>query len=576
MKEQTQLYRKNFLLINIFLILITVSLIFAVTLAYNLTKKYVENEFSSRKINVLEQTIKPYNDFFKNRIPEITFYQGFLDSTSATKYIDNVLTKFPFVERVVFYDTGISNHPITDGFRVNNFGITPKAVYQFSNSAPHNVTTLYKTNGPTTLSLKTADEFNKMAIKFSGYIEALDTTKVLSQEDNFNIFYSITPNRITYMNIPRREDLNIYKDLMSREQPPSPIYEQDILTFYLNPDKIDIVNSHPDLYENITIKPLVYENLENNENQIGTDITLPGAFSDSKLYLSSSKSFLKIEIGRRFLPIALALTIIYGVLVFIAYLIYRNLNVNSKMFKLQYDFINNLTHEFKTPVSVIKIAGNNIRSAFQLSERERKHYGKILDEEADKLNDLMNKLLSFTQIENNAITIRNEDINLEVFCQNIIDSYQIKYPHFHITYEISDISHYTTDPVLLASIFQNLIDNAYKYSSAEHKVLYIDIFKRKRSLIFQFIDQGIGIPAKEMTNIFRKFYRIQNQYNQQGSVGLGLAFCKELVNFMNGTISVKSKVGSGSEFTIELPIDKPVQMSEVESTSQTNKFLTIN
>ena len=169
---------------------------------------------------------------------------------------------------------------------------------------------------------------------------------------------------------------------------------------------------------------------------VGTEIALPGAFSDSKLYLSSSKSFIKVEIGRRFLPIALVLVIIYGVLVFIAVLIYKNLNVNRKLFKLQYDFINNLTHEFKTPVSVIKIAGNNIRSALQLSERERKHYGKILDEEADKLNDLMNKLLSFTQIENNAITIKYQEINLEIFCQNIIDSYQLKYPNFNITYDI--------------------------------------------------------------------------------------------------------------------------------------------
>ena len=97
--------------------------------------------------------------------------------------------------------------------------------------------------------------------------------------------------------------------------------------------------------------------------------------------------------------------------------------------------------------------------------------------------------------------------------------------------------------------------------------------------MFEFTDEGIGIPAKEMTNIFRKFYRIQSQYNQQGSVGLGLAFCKELVNFMNGTISVKSKVDRGSEFTIELPLDAPdvpVQVNEVEPTLHINKFITPN
>jgi len=80
-KAQKTIYRKNFSLIIIFLILITVILVLAFITAYDLTAKYVENEFSSKKIDVLEQTIKPYNDFFQNKIHEVTSYQGFLDSS---------------------------------------------------------------------------------------------------------------------------------------------------------------------------------------------------------------------------------------------------------------------------------------------------------------------------------------------------------------------------------------------------------------------------------------------------------------------------------------------------------------
>jgi two-component system, OmpR family, phosphate regulon sensor histidine kinase PhoR len=90
MKAQQSVYRKNFSLIIAFLILISVTFIVALFIAYNLTSKYVENEFASKKIDVLEQTIKPYNDFFQNRIPEITFYQGYLDSASAAKYSGSV------------------------------------------------------------------------------------------------------------------------------------------------------------------------------------------------------------------------------------------------------------------------------------------------------------------------------------------------------------------------------------------------------------------------------------------------------------------------------------------------------
>jgi len=556
MKEYQQTYRKNFSLVIIFLILITAALGGALFLAYKLTSKYVENEFASQKIEVLEETVKPYNDFFQNKIPEISFYQGYLDSAQAAKYIDTIFRKFNFVDRVVFYDAAISNHNIPDGIRVNNFSLGPKAVYQFARNLPQDSVVLFKKDQPSsTFSLKTGDEFNKMAIKFSGFIESADTTRALNDSDRFNVFYSIMSERITYMNIPRREELKIYKDLMTTEQKFSPVYELDLFSFYLDPLKLRIKNTRPELYQSINIKPLVYESLENNSEIISNDLPLSGPFSDYKLYFSSSKSFLQKEINTRFMPIAGGLLVSYFVLVLIAYLIFRNLNINSKLFKLQYDFINNLTHEFKTPVSVIKIAGNNIRSSSKLSDKERLHYGKILDEEADKLNDLMNKLLSFTQIENKAIKIKPENINLEVFCQNLIDSYQLKYPNFDISCEIEGAEYFKSDPVLLGSIFQNLIDNAYKYSRPDNKILKINIAKVKKQLVFKFADHGIGIPAKDINNIFKKFFRIQNEYNQQGSVGLGLAFCKELVKFMNGSISVESVVGKGSEFTIELPYE---------------------
>jgi len=225
------------------------------------------------------------------------------------------------------------------------------------------------------------------------------------------------------------------------------------------------------------------------------------------------------------------------------------------MFKLQYDFINNLTHEFKTPVSVIKIAGNNIYSAKQLSDNERRHYGKILDEEADKLNNLMNTLLSFTQIENKSIKMKREEVDLHEFCDKILAAIQIKYDDLDIRCNVTAKKKLYVDPVLLGSIFQNLIDNAYKYSKPDMKVLNISVKQMKKQVVMRFSDKGIGIDRKELAHIFKKFYRVQNQYNQKGSVGLGLAFCKELVNFMGGNITVESELGRGTVFSIVFPID---------------------
>ena len=534
-----------------FLTLIITSLIIALLLARSFTKKYVENEFNTQKISVLDETMRPYNDFFLNKIPEISYYQGYLDSASAVKYADTVLHEYPFVSRILFYDTKINNHNIPNSFRLNNFSILPKVIYQFGKDVPADSVVLYKSPNLRP-SIKPLEEFKKMAIKFSSYIEVLDTTKLLLYGD-YDAYYNITRNRVSFMNIPRPEELKVFKELMFNKLKRSPEYDQDLLSFNLDPYKLAINNTQSQLYQTISIEPIVYESVDTNPEILHTELPLSGAFADYKLFFSASRNYLSTEINRMFLPVALSILMIYAVLGVIVYLIYRNLNVNSQLFKLQYDFINNLTHEFKTPLSVIKIAGNNLLSSKAITDTERLRYGKILDEEADKLNNLMNKLLSFTQIENRSIQIKSEEINLELFVKNQIDAHQLKYPDYKITYDIKKVKIFKTDPVLLASIFQNLMENAYKYSPPNIKQLHIDIALDRTKIIFKFIDKGIGIPAAEIENIFQKFYRIQSEYNQQGSVGLGLAFCKELVNFMNGDISVKSKLNIGSEFTITLP-----------------------
>ena len=256
-----------------------------------------------------------------------------------------------------------------------------------------------------------------------------------------------------------------------------------------------------------------------------------------------------------FAPIAIGISAFYIIMLVIAILIYRNLSINSKLFKLQYYFLNNLTHEFKTPVSVIKIAANNMQSKSELTTKEKDLYVRILDEEADKLNDLMNKLLSLTQLENRSLKVNIQAIDLEQLLQEFKESYQLKYPDFQVLFELNNIKVVYSDKVLLISLFQNLFDNAYKYSHPQQRYLNIIVEKRKQHFVFRFIDKGIGIEKSEQRNVFKKFYRIENQFNQNGSVGIGLAFCKEVANFLDGDIEVKSESGLGSEFIVTLPIN---------------------
>lgn len=549
--ERDSGYRKNFSLILAFIALISVLFVLSLFLAYNFSKKFIENEFVSEKVKVLEESIKPYNEFFQNKVPEISYYNGYLDSATTAKFVDTILNTYPFVSKVVFYDSEVNNFNVKDGLNARHLSFGPKYIYQFGDLVPLDSVKIFSRENARNFTI--GDDFNALGIKFISYIESLDTARVPTQDELFANFSNIRSNKITYLNIPRIEDLKVYKQMLRDELHPAPVYQQDMLSFFLDPYKIRIINSRPLLYQNIRIEPLTYDPLNTSTDYVATEITLPGPFSDYKLYFISAKSFVDREILNYFLPIALVILLFYGLLVLVAFLIYRNLNINHKMFKLQYDFVNNLTHEFKTPVSVIKIAGNNIKSATSLSERELKLYGKILDEEADKLNGLMNKLLAFTQIENKAIELNRDEINIVDFIESTIDSHQLKHPDFVVTCEVSGFTTFITDPVLLGSLFDNLAENAYKYSPPEHKRLHISAQLVKGKVVFRFIDQGIGIPTPEINNIFKKFYRIQNQYNQNGSVGLGLAFCKELVNFMKGEITVKSKVNKGTEFKIVLP-----------------------
>lgn len=546
MKLAQQGYRKNFSLIFIFFILISVALVVALIITYNFTFRYVENEFASKKIDVLEQTLKPYNDFYLNKVYEITSYQGFLDSASAGKYSATVFKDYPFVKKTLFYDMQIGNLMAVAGSKRHKLNITVKSVFEYS------------INNNKLISVRRPDvpngDFRQMADKFSNYVINADTARVPSQNEVFRTFYDIKPDKISYLNVPRRQEIKAYLTLQQAGAP-QPSYKQNMMTFYLDPYALHVKNAHPELYQKISIQPVVYDPLDTDTKAMFTELAFPGAFSDYKLYFRSSSRHLQAEVIRRFMPTGAVVLLIYIFLVLIGWLIYRNLSTNLKIFKLQYDFINNFTHEFKTPVSVIKIAGSNLRGEAELTERQRKHYGRILDEEADKLNELMNKLLSFTQIENRSIKLKHKEINIEEFIKGYIETFRIKYPDFKISYKIENVYNFFTDPVLLGSLFQNLIENAYKYSHPQTKELAIGVMHEKRDIVFTFSDKGIGIPKSEIKNIFKKFYRIENKYNQQGSVGLGLAFCKELANFMNGDITVESEINQGSTFIVTLPYE---------------------
>ncbi|GGH15850.1 HAMP domain-containing histidine kinase [Sphingobacterium alkalisoli] len=546
-------YRKNLGLLLAFLLLVTTLFVVSGFLARNMTVNFVETDFNNRKVEVFDESIKPFNEFFSTKIPEVSYFQGYIDSTQASGLSSSVLRQFPFVDKIVFFDIIFTNKDsLTKGVKFNNLVISSKSSYDYYLNKDNKLIS-ERQNIDEYRSY--SDEFNNMVLKLVGYLDRVTDSIRLTDNEIYKVFYSVQPGKITYMNIPRISDLVAYKAMMGEANLPKSTYEQDMFVFSINPTKIKIVNKYPNLYEDIYIKPIVEQGVMESEPYLSTELPLPGALSDYKLQFDTSREYIRREVNKRFFPVIAALSALYLIMLSIGYLIYRNVMINSKLYQLQYDFINNLTHEFKTPVSVIKIAGNNIKSAENLSIKEREMYGRILDQEADKLNSLMNKLLSFAQIENKSMKFNGEYIDVKEFCERVFDAFKLKYSDLKLDYSIEVENELYADPVLLNSVFQNLIDNAYKYSPVDRKVLEVVVQQNKKNFVITFEDKGIGIDKKEFNSIFKKFYRVKNQFNQQGSIGLGLAFCKEITEFMGGEIKVESQLGIGTIFTLTFPLD---------------------
>ncbi len=553
MKGISLRYRKNFGLLIAFFVLVTILFVVAAFFARTMTVNLLETDFNNKKVEVYDESIKPFNTFFTEKIPEISYFQGYMDSVQAHEFSNTVLRGYPFVEEVRFFDVVISNNDsINKGIKFNNLVVYFKSSLVFRLDKENR---LHSWHQGIEESRNITSEFNNMVLKLAGFIDGVSDSSKLTDNEVFKNFYSLQPGNISYLNIPRISDILAYKAMMNDPRLPEASYEQDMFVFTINPRKINIKNKYTNLYEDIRIEPVVDQFVRDDEFYLTTDLSLPGALSDYKLQFNSSREFIEKTINQRFLPVMVGLLFLYLFLLLIGYLIYRNVMINSRLYQLQYDFINNLTHEFKTPVSVIKIAGNNIRSAEKISDNERLMYGRILDQEADKLNNLMNKLLSFAQIENKSIKFHGEQIDLPIFLKDFFDSIELKYPDLKLKYEIDVQNNLYADPVLLTSVFQNLVDNAYKYSPPDRKYLEVIVHQNKKNIIISLKDRGIGIDKREFNSIFKKFYRVKNQFNQQGSIGLGLAFCKEITEFMGGEIKVDSQLNVGTLFTLTFPIE---------------------
>lgn len=271
------------------------------------------------------------------------------------------------------------------------------------------------------------------------------------------------------------------------------------------------------------------------------------------LEFPDKSKFLRNQIGPIFIS-AILLIVFLSILFVIIYRFYKRERQFSTKTR---EFINNMTHEFKTPLTNIALA-NSMISRGQKDDPKVKQYTRIIEEENERLAKNCDDLLQMAKIEN-AELILNEQVDAHQVITEVINSKRLsvedKVMHVDLQLQASDYSIKGSESLFYNTI-SNLVDNALKYSKEELN-LQVQTKNVEDALLIKIIDNGIGMSSEDIPHIFDKFYRIANtdQHDVKG-FGLGLSFVKMVITKMKGHIQVDSKLGAGTTFNIKLPIAK--------------------
>ncbi|MFT7231355.1 MAG: two-component system phosphate regulon sensor histidine kinase PhoR [Cyclobacteriaceae bacterium] len=230
----------------------------------------------------------------------------------------------------------------------------------------------------------------------------------------------------------------------------------------------------------------------------------------------------------------------------------------KKLSEIKNDFINNMTHELKTPIATISLAAEALNDKDILQAPDmRDRYLKVIAEENSRLGEQVERVLNMAALEKSDFNLKQEEINLHQLIDIAIDKTMIQIEKrggsLKAIFEANQ-PQVLVDKTHMTNIILNLLDNANKYSpDAPH--ITIRTRNTSQSIMFSVQDHGIGMSREAQKHIFQKFYRVPtgNIHNVKG-FGLGLAYVKTMTDAQNGTIAVDSEPGRGSKFTITLPL----------------------
>ena len=334
-------------------------------------------------------------------------------------------------------------------------------------------------------------------------------------------------------------------------------FEPEILEFYLISEfkKMNITTDFEYAMYNCQSDEMVYGNYISlsEKKQTKHSVHFPKhknlvyyfaiRFPNETSYLFSSLRF--------WFVLSIALIVILLVYVYSIFTLLQQ----KKYSDLQRDFINNMTHEFKTPLSSILIASNYlIKQNPILQDEKLEKYTHIIIDQSNKLNQHIEKILSVAKSDNAPLILNKKTLNVLPILEAVIENSTLKHPETQIEIK-TDLATVTieADEFHFTNLVYNLLDNAIKYSENKPEIC-IAIAKVGKYLQFDFIDNGIGIDSKNIPFVFDKFYRIPSQKsNEVTGFGLGLYYAKKVCDLHHWKITAKCNPKKGCTFSLLIP-----------------------
>lgn len=277
-----------------------------------------------------------------------------------------------------------------------------------------------------------------------------------------------------------------------------------------------------------------------------------------KVYFPTKRDYILSSV-RYIIPAFILTFILLVVFICTIYLTFRQ----KKLSEMKNDFINNMTHEFKTPISTISLAAQMLNdNSVRKSPKMLDHISTVINDETKRLRFQVEKVLQISMFERQKATLKLQDIDANTAIANIIHTFKIKVEKYggkiEAVLDAEDSTVYV-DEMHFTNVIFNLLDNAVKYRR-EDTPLYLVVTTRDISgsrIEITVQDNGIGMRKEDLKKIFEKFYRVStgNLHDVKG-FGLGLAYVQKMVRELKGEISVESELNSGTKFIIILPLTK--------------------